>query len=233
MRKKYFITGTDTDIGKTFVTGGVAAAALRSGRRTAVLKPVQTGSEAYPPDLCEVRKMAPGIMDIPSELETPYSFKLPASPHLAAAEEGAEIRLSVMQDAVASVEEKFSPEILLIEGAGGVLVPLNEQDTMLDLMSSLGFPAILVTSAKLGTINHTLMSVKVLRSAGVDIAGIIFNRMPLEPGVIERDNVKIIEQFSGVPVIAVLPELPSGTELEDSDLPDIFSSALDKMLLYG
>ena len=229
MSKKYFITGTDTDIGKTFVTGGLASAAIQAGRDTAVLKPLQTGSATYPADLCEIRKIAPGIMDIPIELATPYSFKLPASPHLAAAEEGANIKLSVIQEAVGRVEEKFSPDVLLIEGAGGVLVPLNERETMLDLMSALDVPVILVTSAKLGTINHTLMSVRILRNAGIEIAGIIFNRMPPEPGLIENDNVNIIEIFSGVPVVAVVPELPEGETFNDSILPAIFADALERI----
>ena len=230
MSKKYFITGTDTDIGKTFVTGGLACAAVESGRDTAVLKPVQTGSAAFPADLCEIRKMAPGIMNIPAELETPYSFKLPASPHLAAAEEGRSIKLSLLQEAVTRVEEEFNPDILLVEGAGGLLVPLNEKETMLDLMSAVGFPVILVTSPKLGTINHTLMSIKILQDAGVDISGIIFNRMPLNPNLIEKDNIKIIEKMSGISVIAVIAELPEGEIFNSSALPDMFVSALEKII---
>ncbi len=228
--KRYFITGTGTDIGKTFVTAGLAHAALAAGKKTAVVKPVQTGTDSYPTDLCEIRKMAPGIVEIPEEVATPYSFKLPASPHLAAAEEGKGIELSVMLDAVIRVELEFEPEIMLLEGAGGLLVPLNEKESMLDLMKLLDIPVIVVASSGLGTINHTLMTIDILKSAGVEIAGIIFNRMPLNPSVIEADNVQIIEKISGVRTLAVITELPKGEEFSSSAISELFDSALHQML---
>jgi dethiobiotin synthetase len=209
MTKKFFITGTGTDIGKTFITAGLALSAVQNGENTAVIKPVQTGIGEYVPDLCEIRRIVPEIMNLPEDIATPYSFKLPASPHLAAAEESQFIDISVIKDALLKVEQLYTPDTILIEGAGGVLVPLTPEFLMIDLMQELNMPVIVVASAGLGTINHTLMTIEILKSKGIDIAGIIFNKMPADPTVIELDNVKIIEQISGVEVIAVVKQCPA------------------------
>jgi len=207
MTKKFFITGTDTDIGKTFITAGLAfAAAVKNGEQTAVIKPVQTGIGEYLPDLCEIRRIVPEIMNLPENIATPYSFKLPASPHLAAAEENESIELSVIKNAVSQAEKQFSPDTLLIEGAGGVFVPLSSEILMLDLIKELSIPVIIVASSSLGTINHTLLTIEVLKRAEVEITGVIFNKFPREPSVIEYDNIKIVEKFSGVKVLAVINE---------------------------
>jgi len=208
MTKKFFITGTDTDIGKTFITAGLALAAVGNGEKTAVIKPVQTGTDEYSPDLCEIRRIVPEIMDLPEKIATPYSFKLPASPHLAAAEENKIIELSVIKNAVNEAEKQFSPDTLLVEGAGGILVPLTPDATMLDLIKELNIPVIIVASAGLGTINHTLMTVEVLKNAEVEITGIIFNKFPKNPTIIELDNIEIIERISGVEVLAVVKQCP-------------------------
>ena len=223
MTKKFFITGTDTDIGKTTVTAGIASLGIENGLATAVVKPVQTGTAAYNSDICEIRRLVPGIMDIPADMATPCSFALPASPHLAAAQEREEIDIKTLTDAVSAVELNYSPDLLLIEGAGGILVPLTEDTTFLNLMKLLKIPVIIVASVKLGTINHTLMTVKVLKYAGIEIAGIVFNRMPAESGLVENDNIQIIEKISGVPVLAVIKEIKEDASFAET-LTAVFKS---------
>ena len=209
MSIKYFITGTGTDIGKTVITAGIADLAIQNGKKCSVIKPIQTGTETYPTDICEVRKMVPKVMDIPETDSIKYSYKLPASPHLAAAEENDKIKIHELTQYIKKREKKFNPDILLIEGAGGVLVPINENETFLDLLKELNIPVILTTLAGLGTINHTLLSISVLKSANIEIAGIIVNKMPKNPTIIEKDNIRIIEKMSGIPIIAIIGDYSS------------------------
>ncbi|MFA6294550.1 MAG: dethiobiotin synthase, partial [Victivallales bacterium] len=97
-------------------------------------------------------------------------------------------------------------DILLVEGAGGLLVPLTEEFLMVDLISKMGIPAILVTGAGLGTVNHTLLSIEAMKKRNLKIHGIVINKMPLHPGVVEKDNIKTIERMGEIPVIAVISE---------------------------
>ena len=207
MTKKIFITGTDTDIGKTIVTAGTASLCTELGLRTAVLKPVQTGTAEYNPDICEIRRVAQDTLEIPDKLTTPYSFPYPASPHLAADMENTTISLDLIAEKIKEVELTCTPDVILIEGAGGILVPLNENETFLDLLDILGIPVIITSSVRLGTINHTLLTVQTLQNNRIPLEGIIFNRVPENPGPVEKDNIRIISKLSGLPVLASIPEL--------------------------
>lgn len=204
--KRLFISGTGTDVGKTIATAGIAALAVESGMRVAVIKPIQTGVPEYTPDIREIRALSPGILDLSEEFASAYTFSLPASPHLAAAEEGKIVSIRTMLDFVEKVERNLSPDILIIEGAGGVLVPLNDNETFLDFMIALGAPILVVALAGLGTINHTLLTLEHLKRNDAAVSGVIINRYPTPPGVIEQDNVTTIEKFSGVAVLAKIRE---------------------------
>lgn len=203
---KLFITGTGTDVGKTFVTTGLAAMAADAGKRVAVLKPVQTGLSEYSSDLSVIRKLAPDILDIPEKRASAYVFDLPASPHLAAAEEGKRVAASDILKFIENIENEYSPDILLVEGAGGVLVPLNENETFIDLMRLSNIPVMVVALAGLGTINHTLLTLEALKRRNVGVVGVVLNRYPDPPGIVERDNIATIERFSGINVLASIKE---------------------------
>ena len=206
---RLFITGTGTDVGKTIITAGIAALAVHVGKRVAVIKPVQTGNSDFPPDIREIRALSPDILEIPEFSASAYTFNLPASPHLAAAQEGTEVSMSGLLDFVEEVERSLSPDLLLIEGAGGVLVPLNQKETYIDFMCALGAPVLVVALAGLGTINHTLLTLDQLKRNEIEVPGVIVNRYPENAGIIERDNVKTIENFSGVKVLAKIKEFPT------------------------
>jgi len=185
MQTSFFITGTDTNVGKTFIS-----AILVAGLRGYYFKPIQTGSK----DLIDSQwiKEQTGLKEKHFLPET-YLFKEPLSPHLAAR----------LEKDFIDLEKIPLPEQrpLLVEGAGGILVPLNQKQFMLDLMQKFNLPLILVARSTLGTINHTLLSLEVLRSRKLKIAGVVLNG-PLHP-----ENKEAIEYYGKVKVIAQIPWL--------------------------
>lgn len=185
-----FVTGTDTAIGKT-----VAAAYLVRALDADYWKPVESGAAPRSSDRDIVRRLA----ELPENRCHPsaYALAAAASPHEAARREHASISLD-------RITRPPSARPLVVEGAGGVLVPLNARHYMVDLIASLGLPAVLVARDALGTINHTLLSIEALRRRRVRIAGVILNREPGDSSD-HLGNRAAIEQFGGVPVLCELP----------------------------
>lgn len=206
MTQSFFITGTGTGVGKTIVTAGIAGHFLSKGRNVSIMKPVQTGTSKSVSDLETIKAIVPGINPLPKMLATPYSFSLPASPLLAARSEDREIEPDTILRAFKDASSRQDVDVLLVEGAGGLLVPLTEEFLMIDLISKMNIPTILVATPGLGTVNHTLLSIEAMKKRNLKIAGIIINKMPLQPGIVEKDNVRTIGQMSGIPVIAVINE---------------------------
>lgn len=201
--KKIFITATGTGIGKTFISAGIAGICLGKGLKTAYMKPVRTGSDADD-DPAFVRMLAPSLFRLPPELECPYSFPLAASPHLSARLSHSEILPSRIIASVREIEKIKGIDVLLIEGAGGVYVPLNADYTIISLIKELDIPALIVSLAGLGTINHTMLTVGALREAEIPIAGIIFNQLSAEAPLIEKDNIETIERLSSLTVVSAI-----------------------------
>ena len=144
------------------------------------------------------------VSEADSDLISPYRFEPACSPHLAAELAGTEININRIVSALQELTTEY--ETVLVEGAGGVMVPLNRNELMLDLMRAINFPVVLVARPGLGTINHTLLSIRALREAGLDIAGVIFvASQEREPGFIEEDNAVTIEQFGNVPMLGTIP----------------------------
>jgi len=180
----YFVTGTDTDVGKT-----VAAALLTQQLGAFYWKPVQSGTNEAE-DKEDVRR----ICDIPKEKILPCAYELtePLSPHEAARIDGVQIEM----------ERIIKPQVnapLVIEGAGGVFVPLNDEVMMIDLIHNMGCEAIVVARSGLGTINHTLLTLEALRSKDIPIKGVILNG-PLNPR-----NKNAIEQFGKARILGEIP----------------------------
>lgn len=181
-----FITGTDTAVGKTMV-----AAVLVAGLRAEYWKPVQSGAEAGT-DTAWIRSRT-GLPDGFFHPET-YVLSQSLSPHAAAAREGVSISLSKIQ-----LPARRQAAHLIIEGAGGIMAPLNEQETMADLIRKIHAPVLLVARSSLGTINHTLLSLEKLSAIGADILGVVMN------GPFNPDNRAAIESFGKVRVLAEIP----------------------------
>jgi dethiobiotin synthase len=182
----FFVTGTDTDVGKT-----VVSAWLLTHLNACYWKPVQAGTEPET-DSMTVRRLA----ELPEDRILPeaYILKEPLSPHEAAKREGRVIDMAKLQ----------APECnrpLVVEGAGGLMVPLNDHALVIDLAAELRLPIILVARSTLGTINHTLLSLEALRRRGLEIAGIVINgpEMP--------HNRVAIERFGRAPILAEIPKL--------------------------
>jgi dethiobiotin synthetase len=211
MNKGIFITGTDTGVGKTMVTAGLLRWLRQRGVDAVPVKPVQTGAEKrdgklIAPDL-EFSLAISGYRPSEGEigLMSPYLYEPSCSPHLAG-------RIAHNYPEIPKIIDccdklLASHRAVLVEGAGGIMVPLNERQTMLDLMIALNYPVLLVARFGLGTINHTLLSVRVLRSSGLDLLGVVFNRS--EPGLpgnrfIEDDNPVAVANFGSIPVLGKL-----------------------------
>lgn len=235
--KGIFVTGTGTDVGKTVVEAGILRMLIKQGIDAVPMKPVQTGCEIIngtlvPPDLVFSLETA-GLHPDEEErkLMSPYCYEPACSPHLAGEMAGYSPELSTITDAVSQLGDKH--ELVVVEGAGGIMVPLNGSDTMLDLMRALDFPVILVAHAGLGTINHTLLSIQVLRNAGLTVLGVIFNKTheyDPESAFIIEDNPKAVAKFGDIRVLGNLPYLPDISP-ERNDLWDIFAGNIEAIQL--
>ena len=202
-----FVTGTDTGVGKTRVAALFLASLRAAGVDAVPMKPVQTGcgvrdGKLIAPDLAMCLKAA-GIKASSADLAdmAPYQFRPACSPHLAAKLAGVRISLPVIERAFKRLSRKH--ERVVVEGAGGVLVPLNDQQTLVDLMARLQLPVLLVARTGVGTINHALMSLRVLRAAKLTVLGVVLNQTtPGQWGRIEEDNRRTIERLGKVTVLA-------------------------------
>lgn len=201
-----FVTGTDTGVGKTLVASALARFLVGHGIDVGVMKPVESGLE-NPEELGEDGKLlcwAAGSED-PVDLVTPYRFAEPLAPSLAAERAGVEIHLSNLMEAARQLASRH--DFLIIEGAGGLLVPLAKKLLMADLAANLGFPLLTVCRAALGTINHSLLTVEAARLRNLSIAGLIVNGMPPNPGVAESNAPRMLAEWSDCPVWGCLPYL--------------------------
>lgn len=185
-----FITGTDTGCGKTSVGCALAAEIRARGHKLAVLKPVETGCEERDGDRRaeDALALAEAADDRRSaEQVCPYRFALPAAPTVAARAEGAEIELETIQRAYRGACE--AAEIVLVEGAGGALVPVTESCDMLALASLLELPLLLVARAALGTINHTRLTLEAARQRGQQVLGVVISHT--EPALTAADRANL------------------------------------------
>lgn len=194
-KKVIFISGIDTDCGKTIVTGLLAKYLHKSGKKVITQKLVQTGCTEISEDIETHRK----IMNIElfeedkNRLTCPYIFRLPASPHLAAKIENTEIDIEQITNSTNKLLEKF--DIVLLEGAGGLLVPLNKNFTTIDFIEKNKYPIILVSSSKLGSINHTLLSLEAIKSRGLDLTALIYNEFPNKNPIITEDTKQYLQNY--------------------------------------
>lgn len=207
MIKGVFITGTDTGVGKTYVAAGIASELRRRGVDVGVMKPAETGcsmraGRLVPGDALRLMKAAE-VRDSLS-LVNPYRFTPPLAPAVAADLEGKKIDL----DKITNTYQKLSKrhEFMIVEGAGGIMVPLSRNASYLDLAEALGIPVLIVARPGLGTINHTLLTIAVLKERSIAIAGIAINHADnRKAGLAEKTSPEIIERISGVKIAGTIP----------------------------
>lgn len=184
-----FVSGIDTDAGKTIATGWLAGRFLREGRNVVTAKLVQTGSDDLSPDILTHRRlMGKGLLPADIDGRTmPETFRYPASPHLAAELEGRTVDFAKIERALMSLEAQY--ETVLVEGAGGLMVPLTRELLTIDYVAENGWPVWFVTSGKLGSVNHTLLSFEAMKRRDMPLAGLIFNDFcPSHDKIIAQDT---------------------------------------------
>jgi dethiobiotin synthetase len=203
-----FITGTDTGVGKTVMTAAIAAVLRAEGLNAGVWKPIQSGAPlgSGVTDSERLLKIT-GIDELPQAV-APYTFEAPLTPLLAAKQAGVNLTLKELIAAGKPLTKRY--DTLLIEGAGGVAVPLTDDALVADLIAELRIPALIVARSCLGTINHTLLTASFLRHRGVPIIGVIMNDGELteqthDPSV--ATNAELIEYYSGLKVLGRFPRL--------------------------
>ncbi len=209
-----FVTGTGTEVGKTVVASAIAYAARAAGDRVAVFKPAVSGLDDYPlraevwesgPELPDhaLLRLAAGSRQGDDEV-APYRYGPPVSPHLAAELAGERVDPDVLRGAALAATE--GANLLVCEGVGGFLVPLTPDYLVRDLARDLALPVVVVASPGLGTINHTLLTIQAVRTAGLEVAAVVLNPWPAEPSPLELSNRETIERLGAVEV-ETLPRL--------------------------
>lgn len=197
-----FIAGTDTGVGKTFVAGGLVMALKNKGVDVGVFKPFESGVSGGHEDYKYLKKMA--SVDDPDDWICPNRFEEALAPAVAAECAGREINWCAMKDGFEALATRHS--FLIVEGCGGLLVPLASGKTNIDLIRECDFPVLLVARLGLGTINHTLLSLECLRSHQIACAGVVLNQTTREKGIAEETNPEVLKDL-GVPVLGVIPFL--------------------------
>lgn len=201
MAQGYFVTGTDTGVGKTTVSCALLRAFAAQGRKVVGMKPVVAGSENGRWHDVE-QLIAASNISAAREHVNPYAFDPPVSPHIAAKQAGIEIDLTVIQRAYQALSSQA--DIVIVEGAGGFLVPLNQQQTGDDLARALNLPVILVAGMRLGCLNHALLTAQAIRAAGLTLAGWVANCVDPEMQVLE-ENITTLERRLDGPLLGVVP----------------------------
>lgn len=213
MGKGVFVTGTDTGVGKTVVTAGLVSLLIKEGLDVGVMKPVETGcpkrNDRLVPRDATFLKAVSGSKDALS-LINPYRFSKPLAPLIAAKIDHKRIKLKKISSAYKKVSEKH--DIVFVEGAGGLLVPLAEKLTNLDLILELNLPILVVIGSKLGAVNHALLTLSWAAENGIKILGVLINQLNPNSGsrksLVEETNPGLIRSFAGAPILGNVPHIP-------------------------
>ncbi len=200
-----FVTGTDTDVGKTIVAAAIVAALTAQGIATAAFKPVVTGLDNPSDDWPRDHELLGALTGADPRAVAPLAFGPPVSPHLAA--ELAATPIEPAELVAAARVAAGHADVLVAEGVGGLLVPLTMSYAVRDLAVSLGLPLVVAARPGVGTINHTLLTLEAARSAGLTVRAVVLTPWPAVPSEIQESNRATIAHIGDVEVCA-LPEIP-------------------------
>ncbi len=221
-----FVTGTDTDVGKTIVTAGLAAVMQSLGYKAGVYKPFQSGAVEkngflVSPDLAYVKKM-----DFYVETLCTYLLKQPTAPYIAAELEGVKINLGTVAREFQTLRQAC--ETVLVEGAGGLMVPVTKEAMIADVIKMLDIPLLIVARPNLGTINHTILTINQAKTMGLDIAGVIINRYPEDTqDAAIKTAPRLIEEYTDVNILGIIPDIPDFDTVKPGFLINIFINCID------
>jgi dethiobiotin synthetase len=201
----YFITGTDTGVGKTVVAVAMINALKAQGKTVAGMKPVAAGCESTPQglrndDALQLQQAA--SVELPYKLINPYAFEPPIAPHIAAEEAGVEIDIEHIKQCYEEIAAQV--DTVVLEGAGGWLVPLNDTATMADVAIALNLPVVLVVGMRLGCLNHALLSVESIQAKGAKPAGWVANQIDNDMQKYQK-NVNSLKSRIGTPLLGEIP----------------------------
>jgi dethiobiotin synthetase len=207
MRHAYFLTGTDTEIGKTFITCALLLRARQLGLTAAGIKPVAAGTDAAGRNEDVERIRAASSVELPTDVINPYRFAPAIAPHLAAAEAGVSIDFARIAAACAMARQKA--DLVIVEGVGGFCVPLGVDRDSADLAVALALPVILVVGLRLGCINHALLTAEAIAARGLTLAGWVANR--IDPDMARADdNIDTLREHLGAPLLGSVPRITGG-----------------------
>lgn len=212
-----FVTGTDTDIGKTFITAGLAATMQSLGYSTCVYKPVQSGAIEkkgfmQAPDLAFIKNIDPYLNTYSS-----YLLKEATSPLVAAELENITIDKNVIKKDYEKISNDY--DCTIVEGAGGLMVPIAPNFLILDMIKLLNIPVVIVIRPDLGTVNHTLLTINQALSAGINVRGIIINNFPENTDDISiKSAPRLIEEFSDAKILGVMKHFDNVAKIDANDL---------------
>ena len=201
-----FVSGTDTGVGKTFVSCALARGLRATGVDVGVMKPIETGVPAAGPEDARALRLAAGVDD-PLDLICPLRFSLPASPEAAARAEGRTASLAPIREAFESLAHRHP--FMLVEGAGGLLVPIDAQTDMADLARELDLPLLLVARAGLGTVNHTRLSLAAAETRGLEVFGVVISHSTADEPEGDRRNLDGLRERLGERLVLELTYRPS------------------------
>lgn len=209
-----FITGTDTEVGKTVVATALVRSLVEAGQRIAVMKPIAAGAESTPEGLRNADALElMAAANVPARYETvnPFCFKTPTSPHLAAEIDGITIKLAPIVQGFGQLTR--ASDLVVVEGAGGWYAPLNEAETMADVAAALDVPVVLVVGLRLGCLNHALLTAQAIESRGITLAGWVANH--LRPDFdYAAENIRTLEERLSAPLLDVVAFRPAPARAE-------------------
>ncbi len=192
----YFISGIDTDAGKSYCTAWLARELAQSGKRVITQKFIQTGNTGHSEDI-DLHRRITGTGYLPEDREgltMPEIFSYPCSPHLAARIDQRPIDFGKIERATKELARRY--DIVLVEGAGGLMVPLTEEYLTIDYITEKKYPLIFITSGKLGSINHTLLSFEAIKKRGIVLDTVLYNLYPtVEDETIQKDTMEYIQNY--------------------------------------
>jgi len=225
--KSLFITGTDTDVGKTYITAGLAVVIRKMGIDVGVMKPFAAGTaqkKGYKSEDIKILSRAAQACD-PENLVNPQFFPIPASPYTA----WKNLKIKPKINSVLSSFKRLSKihSMMLVEGMGGIMTPILKDYFVTDLIKDMKIPAVLVTRTKVGTVNHTMMTVKMCEKYKIPIKGIIINDFDSD-GYKVKELTRDFKSLTGVPILGSIPFIK---DLSDASLYRIFKKNLDLKLL--
>jgi dethiobiotin synthetase len=221
-KKTFMVTAIDTDAGKTIVTGHIARYLKSTGLKVITQKIAQTGCKGLSDDICKHRQiMGEALNGFDRDGTTcPYVFEVPASPHLAAQLANTTIDLAHIKQATATLQSEY--DVVVLEGVGGLMVPLTPEVTLIDYIADNQLPVVLVATSKLGSINHTLLSLEALKNRNIELIALIYNRCFDSNKLIANDSALVFRRYlkDNFPAASFL-EVPLLENNEKIEFPDI------------